>query len=335
MAGSTYLVTGGAGYVGSHLVLALVERGDRVVVLDDLRQGHRGALPPEGAELVQADIADRRALEGIFASRRFEAVFHFAALSLVGESMREPLRYCAENLSNSLRLAEAAVKAGCLRFVLSSTAALFGNPKRTPIDETAELAPTSAYGESKLMVERGLAWAEGAHGLRSACLRYFNAAGADPGGRIGEDHEPETHLIPLAIGAALGTRPPLTVFGDDYPTPDGTCVRDYVHVADLADAHLRVLERLERGSCRYNLGSGTGYSVREVIEAVERVGGKPVPHHFGERRAGDPAVLVASSQRLRDDTGWSPRLGTLDEIVRTAWAWHASHPRGFGDRIKA
>src|SRR5919112_1426594 len=205
MAGGTYLVTGGAGYVGSHLVLALIERGDKVVVLDDLRQGHRGALPP-GAELVRADIADRRALEEVFAGWRFGAVFHFAALSLVGESMREPLRYCAENVSNSLRLAEAAVKAGCLRFVLSSTAALFGDPERTPIDEAAKLAPTSAYGESKLMVERGLAWADGAHGLRSACLRYFNAAGADPGGRIGEDHEPETHLIPLAIGAALGTR---------------------------------------------------------------------------------------------------------------------------------
>jgi UDP-glucose 4-epimerase len=331
MAGGTYLVTGGAGYVGSHLVLALVERGDKVVVLDDLRQGHRGALPP-GAELVRADIADRRALEEVFAGWRFGAVFHFAALSLVGESMREPLRYCAENVSNSLRLAEAAVKAGCLRFVLSSTAALFGNPERTPIDESARLAPTSAYGDSKLMVERGLAWADGAHGLRSACLRYFNAAGADPQGRVGEDHEPETHLIPLAIGAALGTRPPLTVFGTDYPTPDGTCIRDYVHVTDLADAHLRVLARLEQGSCHYNVGSGTGYSVREVIEAVERVGGRPVPHSFGERRAGDPAVLVASSQKLREDTGWSPKLGALEEIVRTAWAWHAAHPRGFDDR---
>jgi UDP-glucose 4-epimerase len=284
---------------------------------------------------VQADIADRRKLEEVFAAWRFEAVFHFAALSLVGESMREPLRYCAENLSNSLRLAEAAVKAGCLRFVLSSTAALFGNPKRTPIDETADLAPTSAYGESKLMVERGLSWAEGAHGLRSACLRYFNAAGADPQGRIGEDHEPETHLIPLAICAALGTRPPLTVFGAAYPTPDGTCVRDYVHVTDLADAHLRVLARLDHGSCRYNLGSGTGYSVREVIEAVGRVGGPPRAASLRRaegRRPGGSCCFVAT---LRDDTGWSPRFGALDEIVRTAWAWHASHPRGYDDRSKA
>jgi UDP-glucose 4-epimerase len=329
-----FLVTGGAGYVGSHLVQALVERGDQVVVLDDLRQGHRAAVPGQ-AELVVADIADRRRLDEVFAAWEFEAVFHFAALSLVGESMREPLRYCAENLANSLRLAEAAVKAGCRKFVLSSTAALFGDPKRVPIDETADLAPTSAYGESKLMVERGLDWADRVHGLRSACLRYFNAAGADPRGRIGEDHEPETHLIPLAIGAALGTRAPLTVFGTDYPTPDGTCIRDYVHVCDLADAHLRVLARLDQGSCRYNVGSGTGYSVRQVIESVERISGRSVPHAFGPRRAGDPAVLVASSERLRRETGWAPRLGDLDSIVRTAWAWHEAHPRGFGDRATA
>jgi UDP-glucose 4-epimerase len=327
-----YLVTGGAGYVGSHLVQALVARGDQVVVLDDLRQGHRAAVPA-AAELVVADVADRGRLAAVFAGQGpFAAVFHFAALSLVGESMREPLRYCRENLATSLGLAEAAVRAGCLRFVLSSTAALFGDPERVPIDEAARLAPTSAYGESKLMVERGLAWAERAHGLRSACLRYFNAAGADPAGRIGEDHEPETHLIPLAIGAALGTRPPLTVFGADYPTPDGTCIRDYVHVSDLAEAHLRVLDRLAAGSCRYNLGSGTGYSVRQVIAAVERIGGRPVPHRFGPRREGDPAVLVASSERLRQETGWAPRLGALDDIVRTAWDWHAAHPRGFDDR---
>jgi UDP-glucose 4-epimerase len=326
------LVTGGAGYVGSHLLLALVDRGEEVVVLDDLRQGHRAAVSP-GAELGVADLADARRLAEVFAAWRFDAVFHFAALSLVGESMREPMRYVVENVGNSLRLAEAAVRAGCLRFVLSSTAALFGDPERVPIEEDAPLRPTNPYGESKLMVERGLDWADRLHGLRSACLRYFNAAGADPGGRIGEDHEPETHLVPLAIGAALGTRPPLTVFGDDYPTPDGTPIRDYIHVSDLADAHIRVLERLEAGgSCRYNLGTGTGYSVRQVIEAVERIGGRPVPHAFGPRRAGDPAALVASTARLRRDTGWAPRFGSLDDIVRTAWAWHEAHPQGYGDR---
>ena len=329
MEGGTYLVTGGAGYVGSHLVLALVERGNRVVVVDDLRQGHRGALPAvAGVELVQADIADRHALRDVFAGWRFEAVFHFAALSLVGESMREPLRYCAENLSNSLRLAEAAVEAGCLRFVLSSTAALFGDPERTPIDEDARLAPTSAYGESKLMVERGLSWAEGAHGLRTACLRYFNAAGADPEGRIGEDHEPETHLIPLAIGAALGTRPPLTVFGTDYPTPDGTCIRDYVHVTDLADAHLRVLARLEHGSCRYNVGSGTGYSVREVIDAARAVTGAAIPVREDPRRPGDPPRLVATTDKARTHLGWEPEH-SLEDMVRDAWAWHRAHPSGY------
>ena len=326
-----YLVTGGAGYVGSHLVLALVERGEEVVVLDNLRQGHRAAVPPE-AGLVVGEVGEPALLREVFSGSRFDAVFHFAALSLVGESMREPLRYCAENVANSLRLAEAAVRAGCRKFVLSSTAALFGDPERVPIDEEARLAPTSAYGESKLMVERGLEWADRVHGLRSACLRYFNAAGADPAGRIGEDHEPETHLIPLAIGAALGTRPPLTVFGTDYPTPDGTCIRDYVHVSDLADAHIRVLDLLEERSVRYNLGSGTGYSVRQVIETVERIGGRPVPHSYGPRRAGDPAVLVASSERIRREIGWAPRFGALDDIVRTAWAWHAAHPRGFADR---
>lgn len=326
-----YLVTGGAGYVGSHLVHALIDRGDAVVVLDDLRQGHRGAVPA-AAELVVADLADAGRLAEVFAAWRFDAVFHFAALSLVGESMRDPARYIVENVGNSMRLADAAVKAGVLRFVFSSTAALFGDPEVVPIEEGARLAPANAYGDSKLMVEKGLDWMDRVHGLRAACLRYFNAAGADPAGRAGEDHEPETHLVPLAIGAALGTRPPLTVFGNDYPTPDGTCIRDYIHVSDLAEAHLRVLERLETGSCRYNLGTGTGYSVRQVIEAVERIGGRAVPHSYGPRRAGDPAILVAGSEKLRRETGWAPRFGTLDDIVRTAWAWHAAHPQGYGDR---
>ena len=326
-----YLVTGGAGYVGSHLVHALADRGDAVVVLDDLRQGHRAAVPA-GAELVVADLADARRLEEVFAAWRFDAVFHFAALSLVGESMRAPLRYIVENVGNSLRLAEAAVRAGCLRFVLSSTAALFGDPETVPIEEGARLAPTSAYGESKLMVETGLDWAGRVHGLRSACLRYFNAAGADPAGRTGEDHEPETHLVPLAIGAALGTRPPLTVFGDDYPTPDGTCIRDYIHVTDLADAHLRVLARLGEGSCRYNLGTGTGYSVKQVIEAVERIGGRPVPRRYRPRRAGGPAGPGGGAAEPRGGNRWGPRLRTPGGIRRTPPGRPAGHPRGFGDR---
>lgn len=327
-----FLVTGGAGYVGSHLVRALVARGDSVVVLDNLRQGHRGAVPPE-ARFVQAELADRAAVAAVFEGEPFEAVFHFAALSLVGESMREPLRYCAENAYNSLSLAEAAVKAGVRKFVFSSTAALFGAPKSVPIPEDAELAPASAYGTSKLMVEQGLFWADQVHGLRSACLRYFNAAGADPSGAIGEDHDPETHLIPLAIGAALGTRPPLTVFGTDYPTPDGTCVRDYVHVNDLASAHIAVLPLLETRSVRYNLGNGAGYSVKQVIESVERVSGRKVPHSFGPRRPGDPAVLVASSDSLIRETGWTPRFPALDDIVGTAWRWHAANPQGYRRNI--
>lgn len=327
-----YLVTGGAGYVGSHVVLALKRRGDEVVVIDNLRQGHRAAIP-DGVELVEIDLANRAALAEVFAGWRFDGVLHFAALSLVGESMRDPMLYIGENLSNTVLLADAAIKAGCLRFVLSSTAALFGYPERTPIDEYSRLDPVSAYGESKLMAERALEWADRIHALRSASLRYFNAAGADPAGHIGEDHEPETHLIPLAIKAVLGLAPPLTVFGTDYPTPDGTCIRDYVHVSDLADAHLRVLDHLKQGrSCRYNIGGGNGYSVREVMQAVERVGGRPVPHVLGPRRPGDPAILVASSQRLRDETGWEPRFSTLDNIVQTAWNWHSNHPRGFGDR---
>jgi len=297
-------------------------------VLDDLRQGHRIAVPA-AAELVVADLADARRLAEVFAAWRFDAVFHFAALSLVGESMRDPMRYFLENVGNSLGLADAAVKAGVTKFVLSSTAALFGDPASVPIAEDAALLPTNAYGESKLMVERGLAWADRVHGLRSACLRYFNAAGADAEGRLGEDHDPETHLIPLVIDAALGRRPALTVFGDDYATPDGTCIRDYIHVADLADAHLRVLGLLGERSVTFNLGNGQGYSVREVIAAAERVLGRKVPHAIGPRRAGDPAVLVAASAAIRAATGWNPAHPGLDGIVATAAAWREKHPHGY------
>jgi UDP-glucose 4-epimerase len=329
-----YLVSGGAGYVGSHLVLALRDAGHDVVVLDDLSTGHRAAVGP-GVEFVQATIADRRRVEEIFAAWKFDAVFHMAALSLVGESMKDPLRYCRENLSNSLLLAEAAARAGCRKFVLSSTAAVFGVPQAVPITEDAPTTPVNPYGLSKLMIEQALAWAEGAHGLRSAALRYFNASGADPAGRAGEDHEPETHLIPRAILATLGELPPLHVFGTDYDTPDGTAVRDYVHVTDLAAAHIAVLARLEQGSVRYNIGNGAGHSVRQVMAAIERVSGRAVPHENGPRRAGDPPALVASSERLRAETGWQPRFAKLDDIVRTAWDWHAAHPKGYRARAAA
>ena len=325
---SRYLVTGGAGYVGSHVVLALHDRGDEVVVLDNLRQGHRAAIP-HGVRLIEADLGDAAKLDAVLADGPWDGVLHFAALSLVGESMREPMRYLIENGGVGIRLIDACIRHGIPRFVLSSTAALFGEPERVPIEEDARIAPTSPYGESKLMIERALLWADRQHGFRSACLRYFNAAGADPGGRLGEDHTPESHLIPLAIDAALGRRPPLTIFGSDYPTPDGTCIRDYVHVTDLADAHLLALAQLDGRSVTYNLGNGAGHSVREVVESVGRVLGTPAPATFGPRRAGDPAILVASSARIRAETGWAPRHADLDDIVRTALDWRIRHPMGF------
>jgi UDP-glucose 4-epimerase len=326
-----FLVTGGAGFVGSHVVAALLERGDDVVVFDDLSTGHAGAVLPE-ARLVIGNLSDAAALEAVLAQGPWSAVLHFAALSLVGESMRKPYRYLLENGVNGIRLIEACVRHGVKRFVLSSTANLFGTPDRVPIDETVPINPSSPYGESKWMIERALLWADRLHGLRSACLRYFNAAGADAQGRLGEDHDPETHLIPLTIDALLGRRPPLVIFGDDYPTADGTCVRDYVHVEDLASAHLCALERLQHGSVTYNVGIGRGYSVREVVASVERVAGRPVPTVIGNRREGDPAVLVAGSDLLRSETNWSPRYLALDDIVRTAFRWREAHPHGYGDK---
>jgi UDP-glucose 4-epimerase len=322
-----FLVTGGAGYVGSHTALALTEAGHEVVVFDNLRQGHARALPP-GARLVVGDLADPAGVNAVLADGAWDGVLHFAALSLVGESMREPFRYLLENAANGIKLIEACVQHGVQRFVLSSTAALFGNPTRIPIPEDAEIDPGSPYGESKLMLERALHWADRIHGLRSASLRYFNAAGADPAGRLGEDHDPETHLIPLVIDAALGRRPPLQVFGNDYPTPDGTCIRDYVHVADLAQAHLLALGCLER-SVWFNLGNGQGHSVLEVIAAVERVSGRNVPYRIAPRRPGDPAMLVASSALIRAQTGWNPRFPDLHDIVRTAFDWRLAHPDGY------
>jgi UDP-glucose 4-epimerase len=324
-----YLVTGGAGYVGSHVVAALADRGDDVVVIDNLRQGHRQAVP-DGARLIEADLSDTATLDRVLAEGSWGGVLHFASLSLVGESMRQPFRYLIENAMTGIGLIDACVRHGITRFVLSSTANLFGAASGGPIAEDAAIDPGSPYGESKWMIERALLWADRLHGLRSARLRYFNAAGADAAGRLGEDHRPETHLIPLVIDAALGRRPPLEVFGGDYQTPDGTCIRDYVHVTDLADAHLRALDRLDAGSVTYNLGNGLGHSVLQVIEAVERVGGRRVPYSIAPRRPGDPAVLVAASDLIRRETGWTPQHADLDHIVRTAWAWREAHPDGYG-----
>ncbi|WP_236024820.1 UDP-glucose 4-epimerase GalE [Arenibaculum pallidiluteum] len=324
----TILVTGGAGYVGSHCVAALLERGHRVVVFDNLRQGHRAAVRPQ-AEFIQGDLADRAALAWLFAGHRFDAVLHFAALSLVGESMRDPHTYLHDNVVNAMNLVQAMVRAGVGKIVLSSTAALFGTPETIPIAEDAAIDPGNPYGESKFMIERLLHWADRCHGVRSACLRYFNAAGAHPDGTLGEDHNPETHLIPLVLDAAAGRRPHIEIFGDDYSTPDGTCVRDYVHVCDLADAHLLALDVLAERSCRYNLGNGRGYSVREVVETAERVTGLRIPVRMGARRPGDPPVLVASSERIKAELGWQPRFPDLESMVRTAWEWRRRHPDGF------
>jgi UDP-glucose 4-epimerase len=323
-----FLVTGGAGYVGSHLVAALLDRGDEVTVLDNLRTGHRAAVPT-AATLVVADLADGAKIDAVLGDGAWDGVFHFASLSQVGESMRMPMRYLLDNAANGIRLIDACVRHGVGRFVLSSTAALFNLDSDAPIPEDAPIDPQSAYGDSKWMIERALRWAGQVHGLRHACLRYFNAAGADPAGRLGEDHRPESHLIPLVIDAALGRRPTLDVFGDDYPTADGTCIRDYVHVSDLASAHLLAVEALDRGLVVWNLGNGAGHSVKQVIASVERVSGLRVPYRMVARRAGDAGVLVASSKRAQD-AGWRPVHGDLDDIVETAFAWRKSHPHGYG-----
>jgi len=316
------LVCGGAGYIGSHMAKWLAARDVAVTVLDNLSTGHREAV--RWGELVQADLLDPAALERAIAGRRYDAVMHFCARSLVGESMTRPYDYYANNVSGTLNLLRAMQRHGVERLVFSSTAAVFGQPVSDRIDEDHPKAPINPYGASKLMVERMLADAHAAYGLRSVALRYFNAAGASPDGDIGEAHTPETHLIPNVLRAALGTGPALKVFGDDYATADGTCVRDYVHVDDLAQAHLLALAYMDRqpGAHTFNLGNGQGFSVREVIAAAQQVTGRPVPHEIAPRRAGDPAVLVASSDKARRELGWAPQYTELAPIIESAWRWH-------------
>lgn len=315
------LVVGGAGYIGSHMVKLLRQSGYAPVVLDDLSNGRREAVP-EGS-LVVGNMADPGILSALMQAFRFEAVMHFASFIQVGESVAQPGRYYDNNVGNTVRLLEAMVAHGITRFIFSSTAAIFGDPEYVPIDERHPKAPINPYGRSKWMVEQVLEDFDRAYGLRACCLRYFNAAGADPDGELGECHEPETHLIPLVLQAAAGRRAGITIFGDDYPTPDGTCIRDYIHVTDLCDAHLLALRALEAGaaSSRYNLGNGAGYSNLEVVTAAERVSGKKVARELGARRAGDPPRLVADAALAKAELGWNPRFADIDTIIRHAWHW--------------
>lgn len=319
---NTILVTGGAGYVGAHACKALASRGFQPVVYDSLVYGHREAVKWGPLEI--GDIADRATLDAAIERHRPVAVMHFAAFTYVGESVADPGKYYRNNVAGTLSLLEAMRDHAIDRLVFSSTAAIYGTPKSIPIQEVAEGFPINPYGQSKWTAEAMIADFSAAHMLRAVRLRYFNAAGADPDGEIGELHDPESHLIPLAMQAATGDGPPLTLFGDDYPTRDGTCIRDYIHVSDLADAHVRALDWLETtsGAHAFNLGTGNGVSVREILDAVERVAGKPVPHSIGPRRAGDPAELISDPSKAKQVLGWSPRMSDLDTIVATAWAWH-------------
>ena len=321
MAKGKILVVGGAGYIGSHAVKALDSRGYDLVVLDDLSTGHRDAV--QAGTFVEGDLGDRPTLDRLFATHRIEAVMHFAAFAYVGESVQQPGKYYRNNVAATLTLLEAMRDHGIRHFIFSSTCATYGIPQEVPIPETHSQWPINPYGWTKLMVERMLADFDRAHGLRYVAFRYFNAAGADPDGRLGERHEPETHLIPLVLRAADGGEP-LKVFGDDYPTPDGTCIRDYIHVSDLADAHVLGLERLLAGgeSTVYNLGNGQGFSVKEVIAMAERVTGRPVPHTFAPRREGDPPALVGSAGRAREELGWQPRFADLESMIATAHNFH-------------
>jgi UDP-glucose 4-epimerase len=326
------LVTGGAGYIGSHTVAELLAKGEDVVVVDNLYQGHKDAVL--GGKLYVGDLRDGEFLDQVFAENRIDAIIHFAANSLVGESMQQPAKYYHNNVYGTLCLLEKMNQYGVNKIVFSSTAATYGEPENIPILETDRTLPTNTYGETKLAMEKMMRWFDVAHGIKYVSLRYFNAAGAHASGKIGEDHQPETHLVPLILQVALGQRPHISIFGDDYPTEDGTCIRDYIHVSDLADAHVLAVEKLRQGgdSDIFNLGNGKGYSVKQVIDVARKVTEHPIPAVVEPRRAGDPAVLVASSERARVELGWKPSRDSLEQIIASAWNWHKDHPNGYGDR---
>jgi UDP-glucose 4-epimerase len=325
------LVTGGAGYIGSHVVDSLIGRGYEVVVFDNLIAGHRGALHPQ-ATFVQGDLLNIGQIRDAMDRYPVEGIFHFASHIQVGESMKNPFKYLRDNIDGMTNLLEVAMQHRIKRFILSSTANLYDAPQRIPISEEEPLIPGSVYGETKLYSEHALGWMDRIYGMKSCCLRYFNACGAHPNGHIGEDHRPETHLIPLVLQVALGRREKVQIYGTDYETPDGTCIRDYIHVLDLASAHILALEALGDGQSRvYNLGSGTGYSVLEVVETVRRVTGHAIPVEIAARRAGDLAVLVADSAKIKREMGWLPEYDNLQRIIETAWNWHRNHPNGYPD----
>jgi UDP-glucose 4-epimerase len=324
------LVTGGAGYIGSHTVAALLERNENVVVIDNLQQGHQAAVL--GGVFYKGDIRDTEFLDQVFVENDIDAVIHFAANSLVGESMQNPGKYYHNNVFGAICLLEKMKTSGVKKIVFSSTAATYGEPESVPIQESDLTNPTNTYGETKLAMEKMMKWFDIAHGIKFVALRYFNAAGAHENGKIGEDHLPETHLVPLILQVPLGQREHIAIYGDDYPTPDGTCIRDYLHVSDLADAHILALDMLFKGgeSNVYNLGSGKGYSVKDMIEVARKVTGHPIPAKVQARRSGDPAVLIASSDKIKQQLGWNPSRDSLEAIIQTAWNWHKQHPTGYG-----
>lgn len=324
------LVLGGAGYIGSHTVYELIDAGRDVVVADNLQTGFRQAVHPT-ARFYEVDIRNRAALEHVFESEDIEGVIHFAACSQVGESMTAPLKYYDNNLHGTMVLLETMVAHSVDKIVFSSTAATYGEPERVPILESDRTEPTNCYGETKLAMEHMMSWVSRAHGLRFVALRYFNACGAHISGKIGEAHNPETHLVPLILQVPNGQRPKIMMFGDDYPTPDGTCIRDYIHVTDLAQAHILALDYLLNGGENnvFNLGNGVGFSVREVVECARKVTGHPIPAEIAPRRVGDPAQLIASSAKAKEVLGWKPQYDDLETIISTAWNWHKDHPHGF------